>query len=431
MADLDAVVTEKTSFDFVPYEPIKVFFLEATLGPLTTAMSTLKANFFKDSIVTVDGFHTAIGFISGDISFSLGLEILSGDMRAAIMPKLNTTTETVSWEGSENAIYLRSLNPNYWSDSSYLCTITRDDFMHLKNSIFVKGGFLDLNPYYALFKVINNATPPSPTPLLSYPHGSIMNPLLKSADCDDFSYYCINHLIHEHGVKLEFATRPYYTSAALVTNTEPKKLDDKNPLIWKFYSGLESKLLNDLNSLATFCNENSPVQGATTIKNALANIGQVCGPSILAALESGDPSLAKAFYHKVLSDVQNFGTIVFRSYDENNKMAYYSVDLILQQTSIVPKTKANIPDNIAPQVTQHIQSPLSIKYFQYPLKQPYQILEAPALEKLKAVKQPDRWLPEHEKFCRKRYGTYMLGSLVVLAFVLLLWVVVRSCAKSK
>jgi hypothetical protein len=429
MVDHNAIVTRDTCFDFVPYDPIQVFFIEATLGPLASAMGKLKGNLFKDSFITVDGFHTGIGFVSNNISFSLGLEIISGDMKSALIPKMDTKTQTVSWDGSQNAIYLRSLDPNYWSESAYLCTITRDQFMALKNSIFTKGGFLELNPYYALFKVINDVTPPSPTPSLSYPRGSIMNPFLKSADCDDFAYYCINYLNHTLSVKLEFATRPHYTSAALVTQNLPVKLKNDDPKIWQFYSGFNSRLLKDLNTLVADCNNNSPVN-ATTIKSALENVEKVCGPPILAALEMNDPSAAYALLSKVLKDIQNDLSIVFRSYDENNKMAYYAVNLIVQQTSTAPKTKAKIPDGDAPKVTTHIRSPLSIKYFQYPLKEPYPILEAPALEKLKAVKHPDNWLPDHENFCRKRYSTYMLGTLVIVIFALLLWLAVRSCMKS-
>jgi hypothetical protein len=426
MVDSPAIVSGKTCFDFVPYDPIHVFFLEATLGPLATAMGRLKGTFFKDSFITVDAFHTGIGFISNNISFSLGLEIVSGNMMSALIPKLDAKAQTVGWDGSQNAIYLRSLDPNYWSESAYICTITRDQFMDLKNSIFTKGGFLDLNPNYALFKVINDVTPPNSTPIPSYPHGSIMNPFLKSADCDDFAYYCINYLTNELSVKPEFATRPHYSSAALVTKNPPVKLKDGDPKIWQFYSTFKTKLLNDLNTLVADCNNNSPVK-ATTIESALENIEKVCGPPIIAALEMNDPSVAYALISKILNDFRNELSIVFRSYDENNKMAYYSVDLIIQQTSTAPKSKSKIPDGAAPQVITHIRSPLSIKYFQYPLKKPYAILEAPALEKLKSVKQPDGWRPEHENFCRKRYTRYLLGTLFIIIFTILLWFAVRSC----
>lgn len=403
MASSDVIITKATSFEFIPYADIQVFFLEATLGALSKEISKLQGMFYDHGIVSVDGFHTGIGFVCKDISFSLGLEI-KGGMKDAFFPTMNTSNHTLSWSNADNEIWLRSLDPNYWVESSYICTITRDQFMKLKDSIYTD--YMPHNPQYCLFKVLNNVSTPSPAPTTSYIEGSIMNPYVMSSDCDDFAYYIINHIRKNLKVDLKFVTRPYYTSASLVTLGPPKQLLDNDPAIWAFYSGVGKQLVAYLNKFVAICNKGVPLpHPATTLEEAIQNIEATCGLSIATAINSKDPVALYGLVHKLLGELeeslQHPPTIIYRGYDRNHQLAYFSVPLMLQQT--VPPSKSKT------QPTQPtLRSPISLKYFEYPLKAPFPLLSGKALLALKSATSP----------CK---AIYFLPVFIILFMLVIVW----------
>lgn len=410
--DSEPNITMATSFDFVPYDKIQVYFLEATLGPLTKLIKSIPGSMVDDSIVSINGFHTGIGFISGKVAFTIALEIESDNMVSAVIPKI--IDNKVVWDGCGNVIKLGEFDPTYWDQSTYLCDISRKQFMKLKDSIFVKDGFVNANPYYSLFKVINDISIPSPVPLKSYPKGSIMNPLIKSSDCDDFAYFMIDRLQTMLNVKLNFATRPNYSSAGLVTNATPIKLDDDDPKILAFYSGMHQRILSAINQLTSICQTQqqpqpqNPTQMPVTtlisneIDAALENMLTACGLKIYAGIKMNDPSIGYKLFNALVADAVDWSMIIYHGYDENNMQAYYEFPLRLQSGATITTKKGT-------SVPVYVQSPISIKYFKYPLLQSYDIVAPYKLLSMKA-----------KRFNSKKILPIIISVLMVVFIILII-----------
>jgi len=190
-------LTKDISFDFVPYDTsIRVFYLETPPSSFQK-FASLKTS---DHDFSVNANHTGIGFVSGDIRFYMDFSA-KGGMPYAILPTISESGDIV-WK-NEAVVSLGAFDGRHWLTSDYMCDISRDQFMKIKDLILDE--FIPDNPIYALFAI----TPDDSVQ-------SMMNPIRRGSISDDFCFYVITTLQKRFEAKLEYITTPTYTFAGLV-----------------------------------------------------------------------------------------------------------------------------------------------------------------------------------------------------------------------
>lgn len=284
--------TKDISFDFLPDEDIRVFYLEAPLSIFHEHSVRATAGL---SLVEVNGFHTGVGFQVGNMKFYLDYTAV-GSMFSALYPTGVDASGNPIWENA-TMVTIGELSSEYWEHSTYLCNITKKQFLNLRDKIL--NEFLPHNPSYALFCVAKSTD-----------ITDIGNPILRSSTCDDFVLYVI-HTLHNMKVQLDFITHPKMTIAAIISPTV-KLLDYNNPddkiTILTFYNNIQKVLAADEQAM----------------KEAIDELEKETDRTKQLALLKNDITTVRNMALKIFSD---FGTIIYYDYNSNNVMSYYSITL--------------------------------------------------------------------------------------------------------
>lgn len=279
----------KQSFDFLPLKNIKVFYIESPLS-YTEA-------FKKYSEIELNLYHTGFGFQCDDIKFYIDF-IVNNSIQGTILPTI-TNSDQLIWKNDCN-VTLGDLTLDFWEESTYLCTINKDNL--IKFIMDIKNNYIPNNLNYLLFRVS-----------LSESLQDLDTPYLRSSNCDDFVIYGLN-FFKNLNVEIDYISYPRFTSINIISDSSSpiKKLDyvkDKNIII-NFYKDLEQKLNNldqqILNDLKT-------------------------NPALIIPL--------------IITFYQSLGTIIYYSYDtiDKSKMSYYSI--ILSKTFPIFRYKATLISN--------------------------------------------------------------------------------------
>ena len=253
------------SFDFLSSKDIKVFYLEA---PLSIAKP------FNTMFTQLNLYHTGLGFECENIRFELEFTA-NTPMADAILPKI--VNDKLVWT-NQTSVRLGELSLDYWVVNTYLCTITRDQFIKFRDDIL--NNFIPNNLFYVLAKGSKTSA--------TY---DLEDPYLKSSTCDDFVVYGIN-FFKNLGIKIEYVTYPKITNINLIGVIKKLDYDINKNEIFDFYKNLLKYIHNYIDL--------SDVQINTEL--------------II--------TLISKFYYE-------FNKIIYYSYDVNDssKMCYYSFKL--------------------------------------------------------------------------------------------------------
>lgn len=314
---------------------IHVFYLEAPLG-LLKLFPQLEQS--RHPFLEVDGYHTGVGFMSDTYKFHV--EYVALNFAHCLYPTIisegGDTTSSLKWE--EAQINVGTFSDNYWVHSTYICTITKDQFN--KYLHYVKTEYIVKNHTYILFDVIksNNTI-------------DLFNPLLSGSTCDNFSFWTFKFLSKKLGAVINYPTRPKITLSNLVTSEPVLKLDeekDKHRII-DFYKSLEQSFLFIYNKIKKY-NNTDPSASCTTINNQ----GDVT---------DDDYNLIRNIISNVYAMKQIAGMLynefthpIYYGYGPNNKLGYYQLSSVRPLLTYIiyplptkqyknPTTIKNIPDN--------------------------------------------------------------------------------------
>lgn len=255
---------DEPSFDFLPEKKIKVFYLEAPLSV---------ANPVNTQISQFNLYHAGLGFECDNIRFVIEFTA-NYAMQDAVIPKI--VNEELVWT-NDTSIRFGELSLEYWITSTYLCTITKDQFIKFRDNILKY--YIPNNKYYVLCKGSKTSS--------VY---DLLNPLLKSSTCDDFVIYGLN-FFKNLGVKIEYVTYPKFTNLNIVGSMKKLDYNENKDEIINFYK----KVVNYIDKFSFDLTE----------ENTELII-----------------SLISAYY-------KNFTEIIYYAYDtdDSSKMAYYSFKL--------------------------------------------------------------------------------------------------------
>ena len=270
------------SFDFLPLNNIKVFYLEAPISI---------ANDINTALTQVNAYHTGLGFECGNIRF--GIEFTCNHpLLEAILPQIVNKNgfEELLWTNDCSVRFIE-LSLNYWTQSNYICTITKDQFLSFRNDIV--DNYIPNNLYYVLFNLCEDNS-----------SEYLKNPTLKSSTCDDFVIYAIN-FFKKSGVNIEYITYPKVASIDIFGNVKKLNYDRNKNTIISFYKNLYN--LFDIIS-----------QKNMDYKEIISLV---------------------TYY------LQNLNTIIYYGYDINNKnkMCYYSVEIT--NSPVIKYEKINVKNS--------------------------------------------------------------------------------------
>ena len=236
------VIDDNTSFDFlIDYEPIKVFYNEAILNTLE---SIIPANLqkYKD-LIQINAYHTAVAFQSNSYAFTIDLICPTG-MSATLSPTI--TNNHLIWNNKNQLTYndansvISGTNIPYWDHSTYITTITKNNFMDLLKDI---KEYLDRYPIYALFNVVNSRKI------------DLLHPELNGLTCDSFAYFVLNKL-QKNGSKINLMTHPKSNIVAYVADSirllDFSKSRDKKQIIdfYNNYNIVYSEILKAIKTVS-------------------------------------------------------------------------------------------------------------------------------------------------------------------------------------
>jgi len=286
-------LTNDISFDFLPYDtPIRVYFLEAPLGFLEN-ISILSAA--GHPVLNINGYHSGIGFVCGDISFYFDYMADAG-IGGTLLPLVDDCSN-ITWN-NKTKITIGSMNTDYWTRSSYLTSITREQFMSLKDwSINV---YLPISPMYVLFGIVKDSTPES-----------IFNPIKRGSTCYNYAYGIINMLQNHLGVKINYMTKPAYDATLIIPDGELTILNISNVVdkiaIVKFYKDTQDFMV-ECSALAT------------DIKKQIDKSSY----DLATVMKLGYDLMTKV-YARWLTLKQN--TFIYYTYDAKNIPQYYAFSI--------------------------------------------------------------------------------------------------------
>ena len=256
------------SFDFLPLNNIKVFYLEAPLSGVKDYNSTL---------LQFNLYHTGFGFECGNIRF--GIEFTSNStILDSIIPKIlnKNGVDELIWTNDCSVRFI-DLNIDYWTKSNYICTITKDHFLSFRNDIL--DNYIPNNLYYVLFNVCEDSS-----------KEYLNNPTLRSSTSDNFINYGMN-FFKKLGVNIEYITYSKLTSVSLIGSVKKLNYNKNKDKIIKFYTTINN-LINK-------------------IKENTLDIKEI---------------ISLFIYY-----LQNLNTIIYYGYDiynnDKDQMSYYSIQL--------------------------------------------------------------------------------------------------------
>jgi hypothetical protein len=298
------VIDDNTSFDFlIDYEPIRVFYNEAILN---TVESIIPANLqkYKD-LIQINAYHTAVAFQSNSYAFTIDLICPTG-MSATLSPTI--TNNHLIWNNKNQLTYndansvISGTNIPYWDHSTYITTITKNNFMDLLKDI---KEYLDKYPIYALFNVVNSRKI------------DLLHPELNGLTCDSFAYFVLNKL-QKHGSKINLMTHPKSNIVAYVADSirllDFSNARDKKQIIdfYNNYNTVYSEILKAIKSIS--------------ITNILILINAI---------------------HAHISEILNH-TFIYYCYGKDGKLNYYELKLNSTQQLIVAYTYGLLKNDINP-----------------------------------------------------------------------------------
>jgi len=147
----------------------RVYYLEAPLSFLGERIGIK----FVDNLLSINGFHTGIGFQSLDKSrpfeFTFDEVIAKGFVISALLPTIGDGT--LKWNNEPEITLGSFIDKFYWERSTYICTITSSQIVEIQN--WILNVWIPNNPIYSLISAINSKS-----------DSDVFNPIFRSSICD-------------------------------------------------------------------------------------------------------------------------------------------------------------------------------------------------------------------------------------------------------
>lgn len=263
---------------------IQVYFLEAPLSVVGAAIN--RASFLKPDYQDVNAFHAGLGFsYEGQYNIEFAVDLIIGTFGTNVL--LPTIVDNkIIWNNGSVITYYTSIDRNYWSKSTYACTITGSQISEWQRWVF--DTYYPANQMYIFFSVVQQE--------------NMNKNIIKRTVCDTFAEDSIMHLA-SLGALIDFVT-PIHTSFTPIGVQNPAtdivKLDASDPAVYqrilKFYQYMIG-IMQDME-------KQIPTTGAPD---------QHADRDIF--------SFAKLF----ATAVSKLSSFIYYSYDENNAPCYYEL----------------------------------------------------------------------------------------------------------
>ena len=306
-------LTEDVKFDFLSgNEKIDVFYLEASLSLLEN-IPLLKNE--THPLFTINAYHTGIAFQTSKYSFCFELVAQKG-INAVFLPHFENGK--LVWNNASQITY-NDVDTKYWDHSTYICSINKKKFMELVSMIL--NDFIPNNTIYSFFRVSSSAN-----------LQDMFKPLLRSCICDDFCFYILDTLQNKLNASVSYLTLPKITLNSLIAKVPIVKLDENNPL--------------DRQKIIQFYHN--------TLKCKLEEIYTDIMKTIIIDVEKLN-RVNYHFFQQILYIIyRDLETIIYYTYDENNKPAYFQIQLttpFLDITYVKDPIKNDFkPNSVFPQL---------------------------------------------------------------------------------
>jgi hypothetical protein len=266
---------------------IKVFYLEATLALIQDNLPT------KNNIVSINTYHSALGFIYED-GTEFVIELVAKEILRTQFPnQIELKNNNIVWENQTQVNYYPSIDRNYWKFSTYICEIEPSIFPLMKK--FILDSFMPNNQMYVMWSVIRSPE-------------TYSSPILRNCICDTLPFAIIE-FFKENGVLIAFVTPIFVGASGIITDKDVKKLDEKNQIdktkIITFYKNVAVQFNDLMNKIET-------------IKKSIKKPGD----------KPGDKSFASEYTvaTEIMEVLKKFGTIIVYTYDKDNRPAYFEVE---------------------------------------------------------------------------------------------------------
>ena len=178
-------VSRNQILTFPPELTFRIYYLEAPLSALGDTFGRNLAN----NLVSINGFHTSVGFQSTDKSlaneFTLGLDLENGFAISSFVPEIVTKAgvDDLVWNDLTQINLGSYIDRTYWESSSYIGTVTSTQVLQIQNWIF--DDWIPKNPIYSIASGIKSTD-----------SEDIFNPIFRPSLCDTFCYSIYNFIQH-------------------------------------------------------------------------------------------------------------------------------------------------------------------------------------------------------------------------------------------
>lgn len=284
----------------------RVFYLEA---PLSFLGKKLGLDTVAPNLVTIAGFHTAIGFQSTDATFPLEfyLDFLSNDI-FTLLPKVittNTGEETLVWDNYGLVTIGKDINRSYWEASNYICNISAENLV--KYQEWVLTTFIPKNPRYVFNRVTQGIT-----------REALFHPILRSSTCDDFCLNSFDYMQSSLNVCINFITPTFESISAfsVASHRDIQEVNFNDTATRREIVGWYSRVIA----------ASDKIFGATleVIREQIENdIANVDNPDLIRRMIEQDQ---KSLHFLLWNSIMEFGPYIYLyTYNNQGQMAYFKI----------------------------------------------------------------------------------------------------------
>jgi hypothetical protein len=183
-------VTTYTPFEssnqILSYPPetlFRIYYLEAPLSVLGERIGIT----FTNSLLEINGFHTAVGFQaigqSNPLEFTYGLDLANGFAISSFVPEITypNGVPTLRWRDLNKINQGSAIDRNYWDKCVYISTQPAEIVTRLQE--WILDQWIPNNPIYSILSGIRSRSTVD-----------IFDPIFRASFCDSFCYAMFDYL---------------------------------------------------------------------------------------------------------------------------------------------------------------------------------------------------------------------------------------------
>ena len=258
---------------------IELYYTEAPLGGNATPFAKPKPGELKPYPITPNVNHSGVGFRviqknKEDMEFIFNMVAKDFGIYV-LLPHLNNppnSFDDLSWCNQALYTYISFIDRSYWLKSTYMCTVSRQDFYDLID--WLQGDYVKNNSTYIFLSIIKDIS-----------RKSIFNPIRRSCLCDDFCYDIFKYMQHEKNIAIKYTTVPDYSTVSLVigdSKVTQIDMNDKNNqnMVLNFYKDVYALSADIFSLVSVLTDKNSTQEQKADAYNKLKNdLLAIIGPT--------------------------------------------------------------------------------------------------------------------------------------------------------